>query len=404
MNMEQVNIHMLGGFSVTYGASSVNDSANRMRKVWLLLAYLVLNRGRVTTQENYLTLLRGAGGEESADPNGKLKAMFYRVRTMLNSLEETAGHQWIVRKNGTYCWNEDISVTVDTEVFESLCRTAADTEDTDKSLALYTEALTLYSGDFLPKLNMEPWVIPLSAYYHQMYLTAAQEALGLMKERGLWREMAALCEKALKIEPYSEELYCFYMRALLALDKRQEAVHAYEEMSENLFATFGVMPSDEARTIYREASREASAPAVPTATVREQLREQGDSQGALLCEYDLFKLVYQMQARSIARSGEVVHIALFSLRGYRNKELARRSLDVALNNLEELLLSNLRQGDLVCRCSASQLVVMLPQANYENSVNVCRRIEKAFERKFPHSPAQIHFSVQPLEPRERAKS
>lgn len=398
--MEQVNIRMLGGFSVTYGERCVDDSANRMRKVWLLLAYLVFNRGRVSTQENYLTLLRGAGGEDSADPGGKLKAMFYRVRTMLNTIEPNAGHEWIVRKNGTYCWNDAVGVVVDAEVFESLCREAAAAEDADKRLQLYSEALALYGGDFLPKLNMEPWVIPLSAYYHQMYLTAAQETLGLLSERGLWREMAVLCEKALKIEPYSEDLYCFYMRALLSLDKRSEAVHAYEEMSEILFATFGVMPSDEARAIYREASREAAAPAVPTAAVRDQLREQGDSSGALLCEYDLFKLVYQLQARSIARSGEVVHIALFSLRGYRSKELARRSLDVALNNLEELLLSNLRQGDLVCRCSASQLVVMLPQANYENSVNVCRRIEKAFERKFPHSPAQIHFSVQPLEPRE----
>ena len=110
-----------------------------------------------------------------------------------------------------------------------------------------------------------------------------------------------------------------------------------------------------------------------------------------------------MQARSIGRSGEVVHIALFSLHGYRGKELARRSLDVAMNNLEELMLGNLRQGDLVSRCSVSQLVVMLPQANYENSVMVCQRIEKAFERKYPHSPAKIHFSVQPLEPREMKK-
>lgn len=402
--MEQVHIRMLGGFSVSYGGNCVDDSSNRMRKVWLLLAYLVCNRGRVSTQENYLTLLRGAGGEESADPGGKLKAMFYRVRTMLNAVNPEAGHEWIVRKNGTYCWNEAVPVALDAEIFESLCRDAAASDDSERRLTLYGEALSLYGGDFLPKLNIEPWVIPLSAYYHQMYLTAVQQTLELMRERGLWREMAALCEKALKIEPYSEELYCFYMRALLALEKRTEAVHAYEEMSEALFATFGVMPSDETRAIYREASREAVAPAVPSAAVRDQLREQGDSTGALQCEYDLFKLVYQMQARSIARSGEVVHIALFSLRGYRNKELARRSLDVALNNLEELLLSNLRQGDLVCRCSASQLVVMLPQANYENSVNVCRRIEKAFERKFPHSPAQIHFSVQPLEPRGQTQS
>ena len=41
---------------------------------------------------------------------------------------------------------------------------------------------------------------------------------------------------------------------------------------------------------------------------------------------------------------------------------------------------------------------MLPQANYENSCMVCERIVGAFSRRYPHSPALIHYSVQPLEP------
>ena len=401
--MQQVKIRMLGGFSVSFDGKMVDDSANRMRKVWLLLSYLVYNRKRTASQEQYLTLLQGAGGEESADPSGKLKAMFYRVRTMLNTLSPTAGHNWIIHRDGTYCWNNEVDVALDTEEFETLCRTAMETEDGGERLALYEKALGLYGGDFLPKLSMEPWVIPLSAYYHRLYVETVLETLALLQESAAWQKMAQLCDAALKIEPYSEEIHCRYMRALMMLGRREEAVRLYEDMSEKLFATFGVMPSDESRALYREATRENSVPVVPTDGIREQLTEQGQDGGAMKCEYDFFKLVYQMQARSIGRSGEVVHIALFSLHGYRGKELARRSLDVAMNNLEELMLGNLRQGDLVSRCSVSQLVVMLPQANYENSVMVCQRIEKAFERKFPHSPAKIHFSVQPLEPREMKK-
>lgn len=401
--MQQVKIRMLGGFSVSFDGKTVDDSANRMRKVWLLLSYLVYNRKRAASQEQYLTLLQGAGGEESADPSGKLKAMFYRVRTMLNTLSPTAGHNWIVHRDGTYCWNNEVDVALDTEEFEALCRTAMETEDGGERLALYEKALELYGGDFLPKLSMEPWVIPLSAYYHRLYVETVLETLALLQESAAWQKMVALCDAALKIEPYSEEIHCRYMRALMMLGRREEAVRLYEDMSEKLFATFGVMPSDESRALYREATRENSVPVVPTDGIREQLTEQGQQGGAMKCEYDFFKLVYQMQARSIGRSGEVVHIALFSLHGYRGKELARRSLDVAMNNLEELMLGNLRQGDLVSRCSVSQLVVMLPQANYENSVMVCQRIEKAFERKYPHSPAKIHFSVQPLEPREMKK-
>lgn len=381
-----------------YGAKHVDDQSNRMKKVWLLLAYLVFCRNSVTTQDNYLTLLQGAGSDESADPNGRLKAMFYRARAMLNQLDETAGHDWIIRKNGTYAWNTEIPLTLDVEEFETLCKEAQAVGDEEERLSLYKQALELYQGDFLPKLAMEPWVMPINAYYHQMFLNAAEQTLALLEAREQWEDISVLCGQALKVEPYSEAFYQHLMRACIARKDRAGALRAYEEMSELLFSTFGVMPNDESRALYREASREEESFTVPVGTVRDQLKEPAGTKGALYCEYDFFKLLYQVQARAILRSGEVIHIALFSIHGPRGKELARRSLDLAMNNLQDLIVTNLRQGDVVTRCSVSQLIIMLPQANYENSCAVCQRILKAFNRQYPHSPADIHYSVQPLEP------
>lgn len=240
--------------------------------------------------------------------------------------------------------------------------------------------------------------MPISAYYHQRFLEVAERALTFLQARGRWSDIAALSSRCLTLEPYSEMLYQHLMRSRLALGDRAGVLSAYEEMSELLFETFGVMPSDESRQIYRDASRETNDQAVPIGTVREQLRESSNGKGAMFCEYDFFRLLYQVQARAIIRSGEVVHIALLSLHGQNRKPLARRSLDVAMENLQELVLGNLRQGDVVTRCSVSQLILMLPQANYENSCAVCQRVIKAFYRQYPHSPADIHFSVQPLEP------
>lgn len=392
-----LHITMLGSFSIEKNGRSVDDSSNRMRKVWLLLAYLIYSRNRHVTQDHYLALLQGAGSDDSGDPNGRLKAMFYRARTMLNQVDESAGHDWIIRKNNTYAWNTEIPLQLDIDQFEQLCKEASAAAG-DEQLNLLKQALELYRGDFLPKLSMEPWVMPISAYYHQLYLDTVEQALALMEERQQWSDIAALCEKALKIEPYSENLYQHLMRCRIAMDDRAGALNAYDEMSELLFATFGVMPSDESRVLYREASREAGSPTVPVGTVRDQLREPAAAKGALFCEYDFFKLLYQVQARAILRSGEVIHIALFSLHGQNKKELARRSLDRAMDNLQDLIVKNLRQGDVVTRCSISQLIVMLPQANYENSCAVCQRIIKAFNRQYPHSPVDIHYSVQPLEP------
>lgn len=393
---EPVCVSMLGGFSITRAGIRIDDTNNRMRKVWLLLAYLIYTRRTKTTQEQYLALTQGSGTDVD-DPSGRLKALFYRARTMLDPLGPRAGHELILHTNGNYTWNTDIPLQLDVEEFDRLY-TAAATQVGDSRLELLLQALALYQGDFLPKLSMEAWVMPISAYYHQRFLDAAIQALSILCRHSRWQQALELCTRALKLEPYSEELYQYQMRCQIALGNRSSAVAAYEAMSELLFDTFGVMPSEESRRLYREATRESNDFAVSAQAVRDHLQEPGSSKGAVFCEYDFFKLLYQVQARSIIRSGDVIHIALLSIHSASGRELPRRSLDIAMNNLQELVIASLRQGDVVTRCSASQLIIMLPQANYENSRAVCQRILKAFTRQYPHSPASIRFSVHPLEP------
>jgi len=395
--MSDIQVTMFGSFSIQKNGQRIDDSNNRMRKVWLLLAYLIYSRNTGTSQERIHSLLRG-GSDDSVDPNGRIKGIFYRVRSMLNQLDASAGYDLILNKRGNYTWNNQIPLQLDIEEFEKLCITASNETDDAVRLSVYQQALELYKGDFLPKLSMEPWVMPISAYYHQMYLTAAEQTLLLLEKDNRWADCRTFSQQALKIEPYSETLYQYLMRSQIALENRAAALQAYEEMSELLFSTFGVMPSDESRQLYRLATREGDSQAVPVGTVREQLREQNDTKGAMFCEYDFFRLLYQVQARAIIRSGEVIHIALLSLHAHGRKELSRRSLDTAMENLQELLISSLRRGDIVTKCSISQFIIMLPQANYENSCLVCQRLLKAFNRQYPHSPCEIHFSVQPLEP------
>ena len=96
MENQTLIVNMLGGFSIQKGEQRIDDSSNRMRKVWLLLAYLIYSRNSRVAQDNYHALLQGAGEDESADPSGRLKAMFYRARTMLNQLDAQAGHDLIM--------------------------------------------------------------------------------------------------------------------------------------------------------------------------------------------------------------------------------------------------------------------------------------------------------------------
>ncbi|MBQ7777966.1 MAG: bacterial transcriptional activator domain-containing protein [Oscillibacter sp.] len=390
-------VRMLGTFSIRKGDQEINDSDNRSRKIWLLLAYMIYCRSRAISQEELVNLL-WSDEDGSSNPLNALKTMFHRARASLNQLDGTAGHSLIIRRSGNYAWNTDIPFFYDVDEFEKQCRLGTAAEDKETKLAAYRKALELYQGDFLPKLSSEPWVVPISAYFHNLYIQVLLDTIPLLSEAGQHEDIVTLCRKAVEVEPYNEQLYQHLMQALLALERQREAAHVYEDMSQLLFDSFGIMPSDEIRALYRDAVRTINDRALSISSLRDQLREPPAAKGALLCDYDFFRVIYHAEARALARSGDAVHICLMSATDNKDEELSKRSLDRCMENLQDVICSNLRRGDIASRCSVSQFIFMLPQANYENSCMVCERVIRAFYRQYPHSPAKLHFAVQPLEP------
>lgn len=397
VSLSELHVNMLGEFSLASGGAEINDGANRSRKIWLLLAYIIYNRNRPVAPEELYTLL-WEEEESSSNPGNALKTMFHRLRNLLNELDPHGGRDLIVRREGAYAWNTEVPLTLDIDRFDQLAQTGLKAKDPTKKLDHYMEALSLYRGDFLDKMPSETWVVPISAYYHNLYVQMALEALPLLEERERWTDMTQLCRNVLAQEPYMEGIYCHLMNALLRQGEFQKAVKVYESMSELLLSSFGIMPSDKARNLYREAIRTVNDRTVSSGFILEQLRESSAAQGALICDYDIFKVIYHSVTRSVGRSGDAVHLALISVDGEDGSPLSRRSLDRVVENLQDLIRSCLRRGDVVSRCSVSQFIMLLPHANYENSRMICERIVKAFRRAYPHSPALLHTSIHPLEP------
>lgn len=397
MNEQSLQVCMLGDFSIRLGDHEIDDGGNRSRKVWLLLAYMIYTRSRSVTNEELASLL-WSDEDASVNPLNAMKTMFHRARSFLDKLGDGVGHQLILRQKGGYIWNTEIPLILDTDQFESLCQQGRSASNADMKIDCWLQALDLYHGDFLDKLSSEPWVVPISAYFHQLYLQTVLEILPLLEQRHRPEDAIRTCRQAVKVEPYNEDIYRYLIRLLLAQGRQREAISIYEDMSELLFANFGIMPSDETLSLYREAIRTVNDRAVSPGIIMEQMREAVEGDGALMCDYDFFKVIYHAVARSVFRSGDAVHLALISVTDKDGNELPRRSLDRVMENLQEVICSNLRRGDIAARCSVSQFILLLPQANYENSGMVCRRLVKSFSRQYPHSPAQLQASIHPLEP------
>lgn len=391
----EIQIHMLGGLSLTAGENTISDSSSRSRKVWCLLAYLVCNRGRLLSQPKLIDLLWGED-DASSNPENALRITLHRLRTLLDGLYPGAGKELICYQDGGYGWNPNIAVTLDCDVFDTLAQTAGTEE---QMLEAYLQALELYKGEFLPRLSDQLWVIPIAAHFQNLYLQLTLSASEMLLSRQRYSEAADLCRRAAAAEPYHEPLHQNLMKALGCAGDPRGAAAVYEALSKRLFDDFGIRPNEQTRAVYRTAAHTPEDRTLPMDEVMEQLQEQNRHAGALVCDYDYFKVLCFAESRAMERSGNATHVALLSLSpADPRKPLTKRSQERIMEQLEQQLRLNLRRGDTVSRCSVTQYIIMLPKCNYENSCMVCRRILAAFHRAHPHVTARVNYMVQPLTP------
>lgn len=383
-----LEVRMLGGFTLRRGESELEVSG-RSRKLYLLLACLIRERTRDIPYEELSGLLWPGAGLDAGSLNA-LKALLHRARTALNSLGDGLG-KCLLNRDGCCRWDPDVPLTLDVEEFCRLCQGGGE----DGDLTLWTRALELYRGDLLPAAGDCPWAAEQAQALHALWLDTVLRTLPLLAEDGQWDHAAALSGDALRLEPCREDLCRHHMEALLHLERRKEAVQAYQSFQEDLLAQKGVLPSDDLRELCRVARNDPDPRIITPADLPQRLREP-PAGGALLCEFDFFRVLCFSLVRLAQRSGQALHAALFTLDGTEDAPLPRHSRDRAMDHLQEVILRELRRGDAAARCSAAQFVLLLPQAEYAGAVRVCRRVCRAFTRQFPHSPARISFAVLPL--------
>lgn len=394
MAFTPLNIQMLGGFSLSREGAELSIGG-RPQKLCLLLSFLIWERSRPVPCEELAGLIWPDRPVDAAALNA-LKAILHRARSWLDQLGEGTGRTLILTRRGRCQWNPEQPVTLDVEEFSRLIQVGEE-PPAEERLELWTRALELYRGDFLPGLSGCPWAASIAASLHDVYLRTALQVLPLLDGQGRTREAAELAGSVFALEPLREDLCRWQMETLLRLERHKDAARTYEDYQERLLAAQGLMPSDQLRELYRRAQSRRDPRAISPVTLLERLQEPPHP-GALLCDYDFFRIVCHSMARMAARSGDPLHVALISVQSAKDAPLPRHSLDRVMDHLQDIIRRHLRRGDTATRCSTSQFALLLPQATYDNGQMICSRIIRAFVRQFPHSPAALRVSLQPLRP------
>lgn len=388
---EKIRIYTLGEFSIKYRNVTVSDQDNRSKKIWVLLEYLITFHNKEISSSTLIDLL-WPEGTSNVDPANALKTLLHRTRKILEKLGYEHG-KLIIRRRDTFAWNNDIPFEIDVDVFERYYNlgSLANTPDKDR-LSYFIKAFQLYKGDYLPKSAGEAWAVPIVTYYHSIYIKMIHEMIQILKSESRNEEIIHYCSFAATIDPYDEYIHYHLILSLYETGKPKAALEQYDLYLSMLYNNFGVKPSKELSALYKEIIKQKKNPEMDLNVIEEDLVEQNAKPLAYFCDYAIFQNLYQIEARSIARSGLSIFLCLITMEGKdpSNTQL----LSKAMSKMSEVIASCLRSGDVFSRYSANQYIVMLPTASHENCIQIGTRILRTYDEMKPtinHVIASYHL-------------
>ena len=106
---------------------------------------------------------------------------------------------------------------------------------------------------------------------------------------------------------------------------------------------------------------------------------------------------YILEVRRAIRSGTCVHLCLITVSLPDGGMPQLKVLSNTMDQLLDVLVNNLRRGDVVSKFSGAQYVIMLPAANYEDSNMVMDRVVRAFYQQHRRSFLKLTVRVRELE-------
>ena len=380
-----MRVELLGGFAIIYNGEYITEQARKSSKVWRLLQYLVTNRHRSVSQEELLEVF--CDEEMQVNPGSVLRTMVYRARGALEKSGLDFADNLILAKSGGYSWNNSIPCTTDIEEFEDLIKKAhLEDNDNQKKLELLLKAADLYKGDFLPTSSGELWVIPLVRYYRTLYLGCIHDALDIMDAMEHSAQAEELCTKALCIDPFDEQLIEHHLNALLSQDKIDEAHSVYKKMETLFFDVLGVDFSDKLRSIYTKIQYPEFHKQMTLDEVVEDWLDDADYPGAYYCDAGIFKTLFQIEARSMLRSGRMAFIVRFDTKHESKTKSGgiMKQLGIAIPNC-------LRMGDIYTRSSPSQYMILLYSLTYEDCKMLIDRILRSIDSRNLRNLVGTHY-------------
>lgn len=265
-----LRVYLLGQFCVERKeANEWQTVANRTwqrRRARALLGCLLSHAGRRMGREQVMeSLWPDLDIETGAN---RLNGAVHELRQILEpGLERPAASTMLRLERDILILADSSRIWVDAEAFEGLLNKANTTQDPTLSEQMLETAATLYGGDYLLEELYSEWAAARRESLRRGWMGLLLELAELRAARGALTSAIEPLDRLLTADPTHETAIRRLMVLLTQLDRRGEAIRAYQQLATILKRDYEADPLPETTELYKalrqgqiQASRSLSGP------------------------------------------------------------------------------------------------------------------------------------------------
>lgn len=364
-----VKITMFKTFTIEYNGQLLKEEDIRSERILSVLCYFLYYYNRPIMAQELIDQL--GYFEDIEKPIGALKNLIYRLRILLRKHLDLS--DFIETGKGGYYINDQYQIDIDAFTFEQTIKTL----ETYPQKEQFDKSLSLYAGKFLPSLEHSHFFMAKATYYHSTYISLVEKYCYLLDELSEYQRMYEITRTAIQLEKYDEILYFYLILSQYKSRDYRNALKSYKSSTDFLYQSLGVRPSDELSALYEKIKEESRTQVTNINDIQKEIVKEAT--GAFLCDYGIFKDLYNLQTRTMNRLYIVSQICLITVEETESK-------DETMNAIQRCLVYSLRKGDVVSRLSGNQFIILLLNCNYEDARMVIERVLSSFQ-------GQVHYQV-----------
>ena len=411
----QFHIFTLGRFEIYSRGVRITESSKRSIRVWNLFKYILSHRNKMLSAGELIDVIWGE--DYCENPEKALQNLIYRLRQYLSV--NTKAEDLILFNQGCYRWNEKFKVWTDCDALIEYSEKGKDLMKTSPYDArqCFEKVIELYNGDFLSDIIYDIWVLPIRTMYKKRYSDSVALYLELLDKMGDYEAVIRVCNNFFDHEFLDDKSNLYFLKAMVALNRKQEAQKHFDRMTELMYRELGVSPSYSFSDVLKQAKE---SPPVKTEVknidldfINDILWKDERTLGAFQCDKDTFIAISKIMLRNLERSGLSIMMVLATFytdsEASTNPLYANNSTNIAASEKEaqEMTLAieesrkkfvqAFRRGDIVCHWNPKQILIMLTNLTFEDAEIAMMRINKKIQDEILKERYDIHYRIIPLE-------